>query len=190
MFVFICFVVLIWNFMVALNDFVLQDVANIYQVLYVSFNVQLWCLVLFCMGSTTIITTLPTHRTARCFVRWQKVSLSHAGHSPLDDGTTILIDVYSSRSFFCLLQRNSVVTIEIDGKEESCWSKHLIKMVVLSPKGLFACPVLDFGTSGHRTFVFQKITRTGHTGLSPQCWDYLAVKSIPIRHRISHVRCS
>ena len=36
---------------------------------------------------------------------------------PLGDRTTILIDVPSTGFFFCLLQRNSVVTIEIDGKK-------------------------------------------------------------------------
>ena len=38
-------------------------------------------------------------------------------NSSLGDHTTILIDVYATGFFFCLLQRNSVVTIEIDGKK-------------------------------------------------------------------------
>ena len=41
---------------------------------------------------------------------------------------TILIDVYSSRSFFCLILKNSVLTIAIDGKKN--WSKRQTIMVV------------------------------------------------------------
>ena len=65
----------------------------------------------------------------------QKTNFSRTGiNRPLGGCTTIFIDVPSTGFFFCLLERNSLVTIEIDGKK--LVEGTTIKMVVRYPKGL------------------------------------------------------